>query len=108
MPRYKVLKPGFFNGKTYSPTGKRKVLHTSKPFPKTTKGVKKGDAAIELIPSWLERLPDESLTDEKAREEAEAVAALAAAEKADNDKQDIIDASFMGEGEKADTGVETL
>jgi hypothetical protein len=105
MPRYKALKPGFFNGKTYSPTGKRKVLHTSKPFPKTTKGVKKGDPAVELVPSWLQRLDDESPVDEQARREAEEATVLAEAEKAEADQEEITTASFMGE---ADTGVETL
>jgi hypothetical protein len=109
MPRYKVIAPGFFNGKTYNPNGKRRVLHTDKPFPKSTKGVKKGETAQEMVPSWLKRLPDESLADEQKRKDAEAAAALAAKEKAENDRKDIGDASFMGEGEKADFGdVETL
>eukprot|EP00919_Chromeraceae_sp_WS-2016_P071501 GHVR01169303.1.p2 GENE.GHVR01169303.1~~GHVR01169303.1.p2 ORF type:complete len:110 (-),score=22.55 GHVR01169303.1:473-802(-) len=109
MPRYKVLKKGFFGGKLYDPNGKRRVLHTAKPYPKSTKGLKKGQAAAEQVPSWLERLPDESPADEQKRRDEEEEAKRLEAEKLENDQKDIADASFMGEGESADAnGVETL
>lgn len=108
MPRYKVIETGFFNGKMYSPNGKRKELHTAEPFPKSTKGLKKGQKGVEQVPSWLKRLPDQSPAEEQARIAVEEAEALAAAEALANDQKEIENASFMGEGEKADSGVETL
>ena len=37
MPRYKATEPGFFNGKLFGPKGKRRIVVTDKPFPKSTK-----------------------------------------------------------------------
>lgn len=96
MPTYKVIAPGFHNGKMYSPEGKRRVLHTDKPFKKNE------------MPSWLSEMPKESAAVRKKREEQEASAAAAAAEKAEQDQRDIEDASFMGEGEQSGGAVETL
>lgn len=99
MPSYKVLKPGFFNGRLYDPDGKRRTLHTDKPFPSKDKK--------EQIPSWLAPLKAESAAQKKKREAAEKKAAAAATDKAEQDQKEISEASFMGEGEKSST-VETL
>jgi hypothetical protein len=98
MPRYKVVAIGFHGGHLYDPNGKRRVLHTDKPF-------KKGK-----LPSWLEEMKPESAAVRKKREAQEASTAAAAAEKSEQDQQEIADASFMGEGENAAPGsaVETL
>ena len=99
MPSYKVLKQGFFGGKLYNPDGKRNTLHTEKPFPSKDKK--------EQVPTWLEAIVGETPAQAKARKGAETKAANAAAKKAKDDKQEIADASFMGEGEASNT-VETL
>ena len=95
MPSYKVLSPGFINGRLYDPDGKRPVLHADQPFPK--KGGK------EQVPSWLEAIQSETAAEAKKRKTAETKAAKAAAEKSAEDKKDIAEASFMGEGEKSNT-----
>lgn len=102
MPSYKVLKPGFFGGRLYDPTGKRPVLHTDKPFPLKNK--------VEQVPSWLKPIDKaETAAQAKARKAAETKAANAAAKKAEQDQKDIADASFMGEGETGQSSaVETL
>lgn len=99
MPSYQVLKTGFFNGRLYDPEGKRKILYTEKPFPK--KGNK------EQIPSWLKLMKSENAAQKKNREASETAAKKDAAKKAEDDRQEIADASFMGEGEKSHS-VETL
>lgn len=99
MPRYQVLEPGFHGGKTYSPLGKRKVLHTDKPFPSKNKK--------EQVPSWLKRVKDETAEEKEARLLAEKYADKQGAEKSEQDEKDIQDASFMGEGEQSNV-VETL
>jgi len=95
MPSYKVIAPGFFDGKMYDPEGKRNVLHTDKPFKK------------KEMPSWLAEMPKETEAVRKKREAQEASAAAAEAEKAEQDQKDITTASFMGEGESG-AKVETL
>lgn len=100
MPSYKVLKQGFFGGKLYSPEGKRSVLHTEKPFPSKDKK--------EQVPSWLEAIKSETPAQAKARKTAETKATKAAAKKAEDDKKDIDEASFMGDGESTANPVETL
>lgn len=50
MATYKVIAPGFYDGLVYSPTGKRQVLTTEKPFAK------------DKQPSWLEPI---KVSDEK-------------------------------------------
>lgn len=100
MPRYKVKEKGFFGGKLYDPDGKRKILHTEKPFPK--KGNK------EQVPSWLEVIKSETDAEKKKRVAAEKKAAKAAADKLKEDNKAITEASFMGEGEGASSTVETL
>ena len=99
MPSYKVIEKGFYGGRIYDPNGKRRVLHTDKPFPKKNNK--------EQVPSWLEPLKSETAAEKKKREAAEKKDAKAAADKAEQDQKDIADASFMGEGEQAST-VETL
>lgn len=94
MPSYKVLTKGFHGGITYDPEGKRRVLHTDKPFKKT--------------PSWLQPLKAETASQKKKREADEAKTAKANVDKAGQDKADIDSASFMGGGESNDAGVETL
>ncbi len=96
MPQYKVIAPGFYEGKMYSPEGKRRVLHTDMPFNKKNP-----------IPSWVEEMKSETAAQKKKREAAERKAAGADAEKAEQDEKDIADASFMGDGE-AGSSVETL
>lgn len=56
MPQYKVIKPGFYNGKMYDPDGKRPVLVTDKPFPK------------DKTPSWV--LPMKGRSQSAAEKEA--------------------------------------
>lgn len=100
MPRYKVKKPGFWEGRTYSPTGKRSVVHTDKPFPQDKKTKK------EAVPSWMERLPEESAADAKKRKAAEAKAQKAAKTKAQDDREEIENFHTLGDGESAT--IETL
>jgi len=85
MPQYKVIAPGFFQDLYYHPEGKRKVLHTDEPF--TQKNP---------LPSWLTEMPKETSaakSKRKAKDKADKV-------KAKSDKEDIDDASLVGEGEK--------
>ena len=96
MPRYKVIAPGFANGMLYKPNGKRSVLHTDKPFTKKNP-----------MPSWLTDMPKESEAVRKKREAQEKSQAEADGDKSEQDKKDIQDASFLGEGE-AGSKVETL
>ena len=99
MPSYKVLSKGFHGGRLYDPEGKRRTLHTEKPFPSKDKK--------EQVPQWLEALKSETAAQAKARKGAETKAANAAAKKAEEDQKEIADASFLGEGESTST-VETL
>ena len=129
MPSYKVISRGFYNGAIYDPEGKRKTLHTENPFPSKDKK--------EQVPSWLEaikgeaaptvnRVPEgptvkelkEKLTalDVKFKGNAskatltELLETAETAAKVAQDKKDIADASFMGDGEGANnnSNVETL
>lgn len=107
MPSYKVKQKGFMFGRIYDPVGKRRVLHTEKPFP-FKKDKKTGKATkVEHVPLWLERIKDESAAQAKTRKAAENKAAKVDAKKAEDDQKDIDEASFMGDGEKSST-VETL
>ena len=106
MPSYKVLESGFYNSRLYSPEGKRRILHTDKPFPfKKNKDGK--NTKVEHVPSWLKRIRDETVAQAKKRETVEKKTNAAAVKKAADDKKEIDEASFMGTGEKSDT-VETL
>lgn len=96
MPSYKVIAPGFANGKMYKPNGKRSVFHTDKPFNKSNP-----------MPSWLSEMPAETPKQRKIREAAEASQNNTDADKAAADKKDIEDASFLGTGE-AGSVVETI
>lgn len=95
MPQYKVIAPGFYNGKMYNPEGKRNVLYTDKPFSKK-----------EPMPTWLATMPQESEGVRLKREAREAQQAENDAEKSAQDEKDITNASFMGVGESG--VVETL
>ena len=81
MPKYTVIAPGFYDGKVYSPTGKRNVLHTDKPFGKGK------------LPSWLTnyRKPSEKPKFEMAQD----------------DRADIAAASTQGAGEANTSFLET-
>jgi hypothetical protein len=57
MPSYTVISDGFFEGRFYSPTGKRKELHADKVFKK--------------CPSWLKPIKGESAQEKGARTKAE-------------------------------------
>ncbi|MCK4518436.1 hypothetical protein KAT92_06670 [Candidatus Babeliales bacterium] len=96
MPRYKVIAPGFYDGKLYNPEGKRRVLNTDKPFTKKNP-----------MPSWLADTPKESEAVRKKREAQETSQAEADSAKAEQDKEDIADASFLGDGETG-SSVETI
>ena len=95
MPRYTVLSKGFFDGVLYSPE-KRSVLHTDKGFPMKGK--------TEQVPSWLERIKDETAAQRKARLAKETKAKAADAEKAKEDAEDIAAVSFI----EPSSGVEDL
>lgn len=96
MPRYKVIAPGFANGKMYKPNGKRSVLNTDKPFNKKNP-----------MPSWLAEMPKESAAVRKKREAAEASQNETDTEKSESDAKDVADASFLGDGESG-SSVETI
>ena len=99
MPSYKVISVGFINGRLYDPEGKRPVYHAEKPFPMKDKK--------EQVPSWMKAMPSETVAQARSRTDAEKKAAIASSKKAEADKKDIEDASFLGEGESSKT-VETL
>lgn len=80
MPRYQVIKPGFYDGKLYDPEGKRKTLTVDKAFKK--------------CPSWLKPIKGETAAEKKKREADEAKQAKADAEKADEDQKDIDSVTF--------------
>lgn len=94
MPKYQVIAPGFWEGVLYNPEGKRRMLHADKP--------------IKPIPSWLKELKPETAAEKKKRLAAEKKAAAENADKAEQDQKDIDNTSFLGEGEAAAPGVETL
>ena len=82
MPSYKVVAPGFIHGRIYKPNGKRKVVHTDKPFPLKNK--------VEQVPSWLEAMEEETAAQRKAR------------------LKDIAGASFLDDAPSDSGTVETL
>lgn len=100
MPQYKVLAKGFFNGEVYKPGGKRSVLRTEKPFPSKGK--------TEQVPSWLERIKDETPAQVKKRKATEAKAAKADAAKAEQDKTDVDAVTFLDDNKTPSSAVETL
>ena len=99
MPRYQVIAPGFHGGQMYSPEGKRKVVHTDKPYPSKNKK--------EQVPSWLKRVKDETAEEKEQRLLVEKYADQQDSEKSDDDQKAIKEASFMGEGESSSV-VETI
>lgn len=99
MPSYKVLEPGFIDGRLYDPNGKRPVYHADKPFPKKGKE--------EQVPSWLEPIKAETAAQKKKREAAEKKATKAATEQKAADDSEVAGASFLAEGD-ASPAVETL
>jgi len=79
--------------------GKRNVVITDKP--------------LKPVPSWLEKIEDETAAAKKKRVAAEKKQAKADAAKAEQDKEDIDDVTFIGEGEapvaeETSTSVETI
>ena len=82
MPSYKVLEPGFYGGRMYSPRGKRPVLHTDKPFKK--------------VPSWLEPLKDTNKA-AAARKKAESARKKADQEAAAEDKKLVDSVTFTSD-----------
>lgn len=102
MPRYKVIAVGQFNAMLYSPTGKRRVLHTDKPFPdaKSTKKDSSGNTLIkkgaELVPSWLQRIPDETAKQKAARLEAEQLVQASDKEQLEQQETDQKLVTFAG------------
>jgi len=103
MPKYKVVKSGFYSGRLYEPNGKRPVLHTDKPFPEKTVGKKK----VEQVPSWLERLADETPAQAKKRVAAEKKTKASDSAKAKSDKKEIENTSFLA-GDSKGSNVEVL
>lgn len=94
MPSYKVITKGFLEGVMYDPDGKRRMVHRDKPFDK------------KKMPSWLKPIKSETAGEKKKREAVEKKTANADADKARQDKTDIDNASFMGDGES--DAIETL
>lgn len=124
MPSYKVLEKGFYGGRIYDPQGKRKVLHTDKPFP--------SEKGKEQVPSWLEAIEAKKQPQQKSttdggptvaelKKELTALGvefkgnaskavlmdALESHKKVQQDRKDIDSASFLGEGESG-SAVQTL
>lgn len=92
MPRYPVLKPGFFAGRMYDPNGKRRILTTDKPFTAKNK------------PSWVgDAIGEETDRQRKAREKKESADV---AKRADDKKE--LDAVTFVEEPSLSGPVETL
>lgn len=102
MPKYKVLRRGFFNDRLYDPEGKRKVLHTEHSFPNKPKSKK------EDLPAWLERIEDETIAQARTRKASEKNKAKAAKNKHEEDQKDIAGATFMSNEASKSSAVETL
>lgn len=104
MARYKVIKPGFYNGQLYEPNGRRPYLEVEVPF----------DDDKNPKPSWVEEIPPESVEVRKARMEAEEAQRKLDEAKAAEDRAEIAAASTEGGGVEASfisdggAGVETL
>lgn len=86
MPSYKAIKTGFYEGATYSPSGKRKILTVDKPFKK--------------CPSWLEPIKGESASEVKARKAAETKRINAEKKKAEEDKKAVDAVTFTSSPEQ--------
>lgn len=93
MPQYKVIDKGYFNDRLYDPEGKRKTLHTDKPF--------------KTVPSWLKAIKPETAAERKKRLALEAKQAKADIEKAEQDATEIDVASTIGSGETS-SNIETI
>jgi len=93
MPSYQVTENGFYDGRMYSPTGKRRTLHVDKPFKK--------------CPSWLKPIKAESAAESKKRVAAEKKANASNAKQVADGTAEVKGASFMGDGANGAT-VETL
>jgi hypothetical protein len=81
MPRYEVIKSGFYDGKLYDPEGKRKILITADAF--------------KNCPSWLRPTKEESASQREKRETNEAKRAKANADKVKQDRKDIDAVTFV-------------
>jgi hypothetical protein len=92
MPSYTVLEKGFYGGRLYDPTGKRRTLHVDTPFKK--------------CPSWLKPIKAESAAAAKKRLTGEKANAKQVAKDAD----DVKGASFLDDPAAAGAGstIETL
>ncbi len=87
MPQYKVIAPGFYDGRLYDPQGKRKTLSIDLPFNKKNP-----------MPTWLTKIPEESKALKEKREALEKSQKEADDQKALDDKNDIANASTEGDG----------
>ena len=106
MSNYKVIAPGFIDGRLYHPEGKRNTYHRDEPF-------KEGETPswMEFIEPPAEETPEELAEREAAelaeREAAELATQEAAKKKAEDDKE-IKGASFMDSSGQPAATVETL
>ena len=91
MPSYKVMSPGFSDGRLYDPDGKRPILYRDKPFPKGEQ------------PSWLEPIKNETAGRKKKRVAAEKAKADADADQVREGREDVNALSFMEGGEAVET-----
>jgi hypothetical protein len=80
MPSYTVISDGFFGGRIYSPTGKRKVLHVDEKFNK--------------CPSWLKPIKGETAAEKGARTKADNKAKAEAEELAKETKASVDAVTF--------------
>ena len=93
MPRYRVLSPGFFDDVYRTPS-------------RPNGGVLNTDKILKPVPSWLEKISEETATQKKTRLAAEKKEGQANKDKAEQDKVDIDSVTFL-ESEPGST-VETL
>jgi len=95
MPRYKVLEPGFHDGRMYKPNhakSGRRVVHTDKP--------------LKPVPTWLKAMKEETAAEKKSRIAKQKKTAKADADKAAEDKSDIDAVTFTDQS--PGSSVETL
>jgi hypothetical protein len=78
---YKVIKPGFHDGRLYDPVGKRKILTVDKPFKKT--------------PAWLELVKSPTKKEAAATKKVDSKKKKDDEEKAKEDKKEIDAVSFV-------------
>lgn len=76
MPNYEVLEPGFYNGKLYDPSGKRRIVTTDKPLNPVPKWLKAVKVKAETAAEKEQRLKDDASAAELDDENKRAVAAV--------------------------------